>query len=165
VSADLKPDNLMLDEYGRVKIVDFGFARLKPRQPTPGPTRGSYLWMVRIMIVIMIQIFISSPMGGLQFFFSFVKAPEVMLQKPYNHAADVYSWAIILWQLITGACSASPYRKEEVPVERGDQRLRDPLLFMARLQCVRRLFEIQVLDLLPWGRNIVFIACRSSGTL
>lgn len=103
--------------------------------------------------------------GGFAVFFSFVKAPEVMLQKPYNHAADVYSWAIILWQLITGACSASPYRKEEVPVERSDQRLSDPLLFMARLQCVRSLFEIQVLDLLPWGRNIVFIACRSSGTL
>lgn len=29
-------------------------------------------------------------------------APEVSLQKPYNEKVDVYSFAILLWQMITG---------------------------------------------------------------
>ena len=54
---------------------DFGFAQLKPREPQRGAPRGSFLWM----------------------------APELMTRQPYNHKSDVYSWAIILWQLLTGA--------------------------------------------------------------
>eukprot|EP01097_Dermamoeba_algensis_P004547 TRINITY_DN2954_c0_g1_i1.p1 TRINITY_DN2954_c0_g1~~TRINITY_DN2954_c0_g1_i1.p1 ORF type:complete len:789 (-),score=152.15 TRINITY_DN2954_c0_g1_i1:1406-3772(-) len=77
---DLKPHNLMFNSYKVLKVVDFGLASPKTLTPTKTPsTRGSYLWM----------------------------APEVMKRMPYNTKADIYSFGIILWQLI---CSdPSPY--------------------------------------------------------
>lgn len=72
----LQPDNLMLGAHNIVKVVDFGFA--EKRLGPPGALnktapKGSPLWM----------------------------APEVMLNIGDNERSDVYSWGLILWQLLT----------------------------------------------------------------
>ena len=85
VHHDLKPANVMLNEHGRAVIVDFGFSRKKAKEPQKDSARGSLLWM----------------------------APEVMNHQPYAHPADVYSWSIIAWQLLTGA--HEPYEQYRDP--------------------------------------------------
>ena len=79
---DLKPSNIGFDAQGKVKIFDFGLAReytvnaegknmVKPRRMTGGT--GSLRYM----------------------------APEVARMEEYGSSADVHSFAILLWQIVT----------------------------------------------------------------
>ena len=67
----------MLGAHNIVKVVDFGFAEKKvlgpPSALVKSTPKGSPLWM----------------------------APEVMLNLGDNERSDVYSWGLILWQLLT----------------------------------------------------------------
>jgi serine/threonine protein kinase/ABC-type phosphate transport system substrate-binding protein len=69
---DLKSSNIMLEETFNAKIIDFGFARIKQENATM--TRcGSPCWT----------------------------APEIIRGEKYTEKADVYSFGIILWELLT----------------------------------------------------------------
>jgi serine/threonine protein kinase len=69
----LKPDNLLLDESGQLKICDFGTAREKSSDMTSG---------------------ICTPLYG---------APEVLkAQKQYDDRCDVWSAGITLYEMLTG---------------------------------------------------------------
>ncbi|KAK4390857.1 Serine/threonine-protein kinase STY46 [Sesamum angolense] len=57
-----------------VKIADFGVARVQLQSGIMTAETGTYRWM----------------------------APEVIEHKPYNHKADVFSFGIVLWELLTG---------------------------------------------------------------
>ncbi|CAI5514261.1 unnamed protein product [Closterium sp. Naga37s-1] len=88
VHRDLKAANLLVDENDVVKLCDFGVARLLPSkqagqlcgEPTaksrPDMTAetGTYRWM----------------------------APEVMEHQPYDHRADIFSFGVTMWEVITG---------------------------------------------------------------
>lgn len=74
---DLKPENLLVDENYRVKVCDFGLSQVKETnedlQDPKGRLRGSPLWM----------------------------APEVLSQQPFTQQADVYAFALVLWEAVT----------------------------------------------------------------
>jgi len=77
IHRDLKTANLLIDKNGTVKIADFGVARVSDNNCCSTAETGTYRWM----------------------------APEVIEHKPYNYKADVYSYAITLWELLTGEVS------------------------------------------------------------
>jgi len=78
IFRDLKSENLLLDETGRAKICDFGFARTHNKQ---GKTRKQ-----RPMT-----------MCGTDEFM----APEIILGKDYDELADVFSYGMLLFEIIS----------------------------------------------------------------
>lgn len=76
---DLKPDNIGLTLSGIVKIIDFGLARVVDNT---SPNSNEVFEM-------------SGETGSLRYM-----APEVASGKPYNHKVDIYSFGMILWELV-----------------------------------------------------------------
>ena len=73
---DLKSANILLDESYTPKVCDFGLSRLKAKDRSMTGNCGTVQWM----------------------------APEVLANQSYNEKADVYSYGIILWELLTREC-------------------------------------------------------------
>ena len=81
VHRDIKPENLLIDKKGRVKIADFGLAKLLRREPLDMTLTlsGTSLGTMRYM------------------------APEQM-EKPdsVDHRADIYSLGVVIYEMLTG---------------------------------------------------------------
>jgi len=81
VHRDIKPENILIDRKGRVKIADFGLAKLIG-QEAPGATltvAGQFMGTPHYM------------------------APEqVEHPKDVDHRADIYSLGVVLYEMLTG---------------------------------------------------------------
>ena len=76
VHRDIKPSNLLISSDGRLKITDFGIARIDGGRLTrTGTPVGTPVYM----------------------------APEIYLGESGDHRADLYSAGVVLYELLTGA--------------------------------------------------------------
>jgi serine/threonine-protein kinase len=107
VHRDIEPENVLIDRKGRVKIADFGLAKLL------GAAEGEARLTCEGQV-----------MGTPQYM-----APEQLERPlPVDHRADIYALGVVFYELLTGELPlgrfSPPSRKVEVDVRLDDVVLR-----------------------------------------
>jgi serine/threonine protein kinase len=110
VHRDIKPENILLDRRGRVKVADFGLAKLVatdlfvvppsggPNQPKPGPQTLTDAGKI---------------MGTPHYM-----APE-QIEHPgdVDHRADIYALGVVFYQMLTGELPGKPLQPPSQKVQ------------------------------------------------
>jgi len=73
IHGDVKPANILITEDGRVKLMDFGMARVVAREQASGPLLGTPAYW----------------------------CPEQIMGKPQDGRSDLFSLGIVLYELLT----------------------------------------------------------------
>ena len=99
VHRDIKPENILIDKRGRVKIADFGLAKLLGQDASDHSLTATH-----------------QVMGTLRYM-----APEQMQgSREVDHRADIYSLGVIFYELLTGELPmgrfAPPSKKVQLDV-------------------------------------------------
>jgi serine/threonine protein kinase len=107
VHRDVKPENILLDKRGRVKIADFGLAKLLGHAPDDVSLTGT-----------------QQVMGTFRYM-----APEQMEgNKAVDHRTDIYSLGVVFYELLTGELPigrfAPPSKKVQIDIRLDEVVLR-----------------------------------------
>jgi predicted Ser/Thr protein kinase len=95
IHRDIKPENVLVDRSGRVKITDFGLAKILDQAGPSVTITGT-----------------GQVMGTPQYM-----APEQLANSNVDHRADIYSLGVVFYELLTGNL---PRGRFELPSRRID---------------------------------------------
>ncbi|XP_073299496.1 serine/threonine/tyrosine-protein kinase HT1-like [Primulina huaijiensis] len=96
---DLKSENMLLDEDMSVKVADFGISCLESQCGSAKGFTGTYRWM----------------------------APEMIKEKHHTRKVDVYSFGIVLWELLTALTPFDDMTPEQAAFAVCQKNARPPL--------------------------------------
>ncbi|XP_024401687.1 serine/threonine/tyrosine-protein kinase HT1 [Physcomitrium patens] len=99
VHRDLKSENIVLTEDLHLKLTDFGVGCLETECDSKNADTGTYRWM----------------------------APEMISHKHYSKKVDVYSFGIVLWELVTGLVPYPDMTPVQVAYAVVNKNLRPPV--------------------------------------
>lgn len=85
IHRDVKPDNIILDQFGKTRLLDFGLAKL---EQTPSMT-------------------INSQIMGTPYYMS----PEQIKGEEVGPPTDIYAWGVMFYQMVTGLL---PFSKGDI---------------------------------------------------
>ncbi|KAJ3335735.1 hypothetical protein HDU93_004581 [Gonapodya sp. JEL0774] len=95
IHRDLKPENLLVTENARIKVCDFGFSRASPSKSNES-TEDSESDSHRLSFC------------GTDAYMS----PEIMLCMPFDSSTDVFSYGVVLAEILSRtSCSDSVFRR------------------------------------------------------
>src|SRR5258708_4566973 len=167
VHRDLKPENLFVTTDGRVKILDFGVAKLQPAPEDSGRSAEELTTVTKSGSVIGTVAYMS---------------PEQLRGKAVDHRSDIFSVGAILYEMLTGrrafrgeteVDTITAVLKEDPP-EIHLEEASVPVSFQQgvrhcvekepenRFQSARDLaFALETLADAPGGRRVRFMASRA----
>ncbi len=136
VHRDIKPENILLDRQGRVKVADFGLAKIVaggdalPRPPTEGKQKAAAVVPAALTAA-------GKVMGTPQYM-----APE-QREHPteVDHRADIYSLGVVLYQMLTGELPGKPIEPPSKKVQL-DVRLDEVVLHALEKEPERRYQQV-----------------------
>jgi Nif-specific regulatory protein len=123
IHLDLKPSNILVDEHGKAKIMDFGVA-VESRQVLDRQIRGSLHYM----------------------------PPEVLKQDRVDSRADLYSLGMTLYETVTGALPGYGRPTIEVIRMHLDEEIRPPSSINPRVPPELELIIMKLLEKDPRHR-------------
>ncbi len=92
IHQDLKPENIMIDRYGTVKLIDFGSTKIAGIEEISTPLADQ------------------GPLGTRNY-----AAPEYLQGYAGSNASDIYSLGVIVYEMLTGQL---PYGSKEMTLRR-----------------------------------------------
>src|SRR5262249_38649167 len=89
IHRDLKPANVKITPDGKVKVLDFGLAKAMDNTPASATLSNS-------------PTMLSGTMGGMILGTAAYMSPEQARGKPVDKRTDIWSWGVVLYELLTG---------------------------------------------------------------
>ncbi len=136
VHRDVKPENILLDAQGRVKIADFGLAKLVDPVPAGLSLTGS-----------------REVMGTVYYM-----APEQLLRNAdVDHRADLYSLGVVFYEMLTGELPVGRFAPP------GQRARVDPRLDAVVLRALESKAEHRYQDAAEFKRDVEAVLAGPAG--
>lgn len=105
VHRDIKPENILLDRRGRVKVADFGLAKIMAAdtEPAPAPNQAGVTSAAGSALTNAGQI-MGTP--------HYMSPEQAQAPGEVDHRADIYALGVVFYQMLTGEL---PSRQAEPP--------------------------------------------------